>query len=151
MSCEICLAEDIDLTVVLPIKKDDGSLITMACLKCAEKSDHYCKDHERPHIGFEGSNETACLACIDWVVSQNKSKAAGVLAEFREVLPPDHLDRLQEWGEMVAGAIGDSLENCCIRALATKAARLNIDVDQMMERVVKACSVDEILPEMLFV
>ena len=151
MNCQFCQAKDIDPIILLPIKKDDKSLDSVACLKCAKESDHYCKDHERPHIGFENSEETACLACIEQVVSQNKFRAAGMLAKLKEALPADHFVRLQEWGEMLIGIIDDSLQNCCVRALATKAARLKIDIDEMINQVSREHSIDEILPETVVV
>ncbi len=150
MNCEICGVKDVDLSILLPIKKEDGSLNTMACLKCAEESDAYCMDHERPHTGFSDSDETACLACVEQAVFRNRFDAAGIFAKIRKSLNPDHLNRLQEWARVLSEAIDDTLEACVLRALTTKAVRLDIDIDEMVAQVAESHSIDQILPETVF-
>jgi hypothetical protein len=62
--CEICGGPYIDNVIyILPIKKPDGSYDTMACRKCALKSNVYCQKHDLSHRGCNDGT-TFCQQCV---------------------------------------------------------------------------------------
>jgi hypothetical protein len=145
MKCEIC-GEDIgEIVVSLPLKRPDGRLNTMACLSCAEKSPAYCKKHKRPHLGFIDGT-TACIYCIEEMVAENRQKEINIFSNLRKYLPIEEVDRLLKWAEASSLITGTSPRTCILRAIATKAKRSNLSIEEVLEKIIEAKSVELILP-----
>ena len=149
MNCKLCENGIGDIAVLLPIKQPDGSLCIMTCLNCAENSTAYCKKHKGPHSGFTDDTSTACLRCIEEEVSERWSEAESIFNRIKEVTSPEDLEDLAEWAELSSLISGDSEAVSILRAIATKAARLLISIDEMVEQILKAKSLDIILPKCL--
>lgn len=149
MKCELC-GEDIgDIIVSLPLKKMDGSLNTLACLKCAKNSSVYCKKHGRPHLRFI-DDTTACIYCIEEMVVENRHKKISIWDELRQNLPREEFERLLEWTTISSSITGDSRKTCILRAIATKAKRSNQSIEEVLEKIIKAKSVESIFPFEIF-
>ena len=146
MDCELCERAPDDTLVILPIKKADGALITLACLKCAENSSAYCKKHERPHLGFEDDDTTACMFCIEETVDEKRSMEVDIFNTFQHELPTEEFNSLLEWAALSASITGNSEATCILRAIITKALRLNQSIEEVVEKVIKTEAVDFILP-----
>ena len=149
MKCELCGKDIGDIVVSLPLKKVDGSLSTMACLKCAENSSVYCKKHKKPHLGFI-DDTTACIYCIEEMVAENRDKEASIFSNLREHLLTEELNRLLEWAAASSFITGNSQKTCVLRAIATKAKRSNQSIEEVLEKIVEAKSVESILPIEIF-
>lgn len=83
MECEICGETVADLAII-PIKQENGSLITLACIKCAKDKGMFCTRHNRPHIGFEDGTH-ACILCIEEEVES--MGITDYLQNFCRILP----------------------------------------------------------------
>ena len=147
MRCELCGC-DPDIIVILPIKKQDGCLNTIACLKCSKKSGHYCEKHERPHLGFEGDDTSACVFCIEEMVSANFNLADRIFNRLNETVSALEMERLLEAAEIAGEITGQSTSVCVLRFIATKALRLKKTINEMIGLVVQGKNVDIILSEM---
>ena len=146
MRCEICGAREFNTIVLLPIKKPDGCLNTIACLSCAEESPAYCRKHERPHLGFADDDTTACVLCIEELIIESEDKLPDIFDEFENNLPAEEYSRLKDWAEVSSDITGNYLSVCLLRALATKALRLKTTIEEIVKQVGQAKSVDSILP-----
>jgi len=144
MNCEICGC-DPAIIVLLPIKKSDGCLNTMACLQCAENSGHYCVAHKIPHMGFESDDTTACWRCIEELVSANSNRAEEIYLQLGNTLPDAELDELMEPMELSCMMTGQSSAKVILRFIATKALRLNKSIDEIVSQIVSSKSVGIIL------
>lgn len=149
MKCEFCGKDIGDIIVSLPLEKADGSLNTLACLKCAEKSSVYCKKHRRPHLGFI-DNTTACIYCIEEMVAENRHKEINIWYDLQQKLPTEELEQLLEWATISSSITSDSQKTCILRAIATKAKRSNQSIEEVLEKIIKAESVESILPFEVF-
>lgn len=149
MKCEICKNDIGNTIVLLPIKKPDGCLDTIACLKCAENSSTYCKKHKRPHLGFADDDTTACILCIEEVVAEKRSQEISIFNTLKEHLPPGEWEDLVEWADLSSSITGNSQATCVLRAITTKALRLNVLVDKIITQILETNSVDVILPKAL--
>lgn len=149
MDCELCRKDIGDVIVLLPIKKPDGRLSILTCLECAKKSSAYCQKHERPHIGFAGDNTTACLICVEEEVGRRKLEADSIFDRIKEVLSQEELEDLSGWVRVSSFITGDSEAVSILRAIATRAARFQISIDEVVEQILKAKSLDIILPRCL--
>lgn len=145
MKCGLCGMDIGDIVVSLPLKKADGSFSTMACLKCAEKSSVYCKKHRKPHLGFI-DDTTACIYCIEEIVTENRHREASIFNNLREHLPTEELNRLLEWSLASSSITGNSQKTCILRAITTKAKRSNKSIEEVLEKIIEAKSVESILP-----
>jgi hypothetical protein len=145
MKCELCGNDIGEIPVSLPLKKADGSISTMACLKCAEKSPAYCKKHERPHLGFF-DDTTACIYCIEEMVTENRKKEVSIANDLRQKLPPKEFMRLLEWANESSFVTGSSGETCILRAIATKAKRSSQSIKEVLEKIIETKSIEYILP-----
>ena len=146
MKCELCGRTSDDTLVILPIKKADGCLNTIACLECAESSSAYCKRHERPHLGFIGDDTTACAICIEEMVTEKKPIEMSIFSTLQQKLPEEELNHLLEWATLSASITGNSEATCILRAIITKALRTKESVEEVAEKVIKTKSVNFILP-----
>ena len=147
MNCELCGC-DPDIIVILPIKKQDGCLNTIACLKCSKESGHYCEKHERPHLGFEGDDMSACVLCIEEIVSANLHLADEIFNQLNETVSILERERLLEAAEIASEITGQSTSVCVLRFIATKALRLKKTINEMISLVVQSKNVEIILSEM---
>jgi len=145
MKCELCGQDIGDVVTSLPLKKADGSLNTFACLKCAKKSSVYCKEHEKPHIGFIDGT-TACIYCIEEMVTENRQKEAGIFESIRQKLPSEEFERLSRWATASSLITGNSRKTCILRAVATKAKRNKQSIEEVVEKIIETKSVEYILP-----
>jgi hypothetical protein len=145
MNCEICGKKDPMQIVILPIKKPDGSYITLACLECAKSSSAYCQKHECPHIGFGDGKTMACIDCIEEMVAEEKGRAESVLESIENNLVQDELEDLLEWAKFSSSITGDTEAVCVVRAIATKAKRINKTFQKILDEVVTSKSAENIL------
>lgn len=146
MRCELCGKDIGDTIVLLPIKKPDGALSSMACLSCAENSSAYCKKHERPHLGFMDNNTTACILCIEEVVAQKENEEVLIFDKILEVLPPEEKKDLLDWTTTIASLKREREATSVLRAVATKALRLKKTVDEMVTQIIRDKSAEFVLP-----
>ncbi len=146
MKCEICGKNSVEVFVILPIKKPDGCLNTIACPECAENSSAYCKKHGRPHLGFSDDDTTACAMCIEEMVAEKIPEEVNIFKRFQKNLPPAERHRLLKWAEDFAPVAGDSKGVCTLRAIATKALREKKSFEEVVERIINEKSVSYILP-----
>lgn len=147
MACEICGRTDSRVEVILPIKQPDGRLETMACLGCAEESSAYCLKHERPHIGFADDKTTACVLCIEETVASKTTEADKIFKALRDNLPQEEATKLELWAKESSFITEDSLAISVLRFLATKALRLKTTVEKIEKQILRAKSVELILPK----
>lgn len=150
MKCELCGREIGDTIVLLPIKRTDGALSTMACLKCAENSSAYCKKHGRPHLGFMDDNSTACRLCVEELVAQKENEEVFIFNKILEAIPLAEKKRLLEWATSVASIKHEREATSVLRAVVTKALRLKKTVEKMVAQVISEKSIKSILPEWIF-
>lgn len=146
MACQLCEAVESNIWVLLPIKQSDGRLEIMACLSCAEESPAYCKKHQKPHLGFEDNDTTACDLCIEELILEYKGRFAVICDDLEKNLPEEQYNRLKEWADDTSELTGDYLYVCLLRALATKALRLKTSIDEIIRQMIQVKSVDLILP-----
>ena len=148
MICEKC-GKDASSFVILPIKKKDGCLNTIVCVACAEDSPAYCKKHNVPHLGFADDNTTACKFCIDELVETNRKHETEIASMLWARLPSGEDTRLAEYAEFVSSITGENTATCVLRALATKAMRAGMSVEEVASKLVDDGSVSFILPPSL--
>ncbi len=146
MKCEICGDSSVPTFVLLPIPQKDGRMDTIACEKCAEQSSVYCKKHRRPYLGFTDGS-TACADCIEELITSREAQGVTIFHILEEKLPPTEFRRLLEWATHSAFVTGDSRSVCVLRAMATKALRRKITIEEVLMRVLKTRSVDYILSQ----
>ncbi|XOA42996.1 MAG: hypothetical protein ACKKMO_00800 [Candidatus Nealsonbacteria bacterium] len=144
MSCEIC-GKDSEEIVILPIKRQDGSLCTLACLECARKSPTYCKKHNRPHRGFKDGT-SACIVCIEEMLVKIKSEKDKVWDSLKKELPVEELIRLLEWAEFSAFCTRDPEEVCILRAIITRALRFSKRTEEILQEIINTQSVSSVVP-----
>ena len=145
MSCELCGQDIGDTIVYLPLKKADGSLTTVACLKCAKSSPAFCKKHEKPHLGFV-DHTTACIDCIEEIVAENRHQETHIFNTLVEKFPKEEYERILEWANILSSITHDSIKTCMLRAIATRAKRSNQSITEVLEEIVENKSVEHILP-----
>ncbi|TRZ64489.1 MAG: hypothetical protein D4Q79_01395 [Spirochaetia bacterium] len=147
MKCELC-GKDIGETIVLlPIKKTDGTLSTMACLDCVENSPAYCKKHGRPHLGFMGDDTTACILCIEELTAEKENEEMSVFNEILEAIPLEKRKRLLDYAITISSIKYECEATSVLRAVATKALRLKKTVEEIVIQIVNEKSAESILPE----
>jgi hypothetical protein len=145
MNCGVC-GKDIGKVIMnLPLKKADGSLSTLVCLKCAQKSSLFCKKHQKPHIGFSDGT-TACIYCIEEMVAKNQKKRDIISNELREKLPQEELERLMNWATKSSSKNGSNVNTCILRLIATKAKRNSQSIEEVLKNTIEAKSVKCLLP-----
>jgi len=147
MKCQLCDKDIGDTIVLLPLKRTDGALSTMACLNCAENSSAYCKKHNRPHLGFMDDNSTACIFCIEELVVQKENEEMFVFEKILEAIPPEEKKCLLDYATTVARIKQEREATSVLRAVATKALRLKRTVEEMVAQVVIQKSIESILPK----
>jgi hypothetical protein len=144
MNCEICGKDPGDLTVILPIPRESGNLITMACLECARKSGVYCLKHNQPYSAFKDGT-TACLICIEELKNFSMTEAAALFLNLRRDDMPES-ERLREWAEEAAFITTETPIHSIARALAGLALRRKTTVIQILEEIAQKKSVSDLLP-----
>lgn len=143
MDCQICGKENSRVFVFLPIIQPNGSLVTVACIKCAKKSKAYCKKHETPHIGFEGGS-TACIKCIEESILDLLSKSDEYVARLEQSLPEYEFNRLTYWSNDFSSLLDGN--HLILRALVTYSFRFGVSIENVVTDIIKEQSVDEIMP-----
>lgn len=144
MKCELCDNDIGDVIVSLSIRQPNGRLNTLACLKCAEQSPAYCKEHGRPHLGF-GDGTTACMVCVEKMVRKNKDSAPIILKNLEKELPPEEFDRLFKWAFLCQKLTGNAYPTCVLRGIITKALRNHSIIKEVIREIIDKKSVDPIL------
>lgn len=133
MKCEIC-GEEKDQLILLPIKKEDGSLDTLACYNCAIHTKEFCLHHDNPHIGFS-DNTTVCLHCVEETLEFVAGKASVIFERLQLVLADE------EWQELLAHigpfseASGISLELALLRLVVMKSLRVGLTIEEILELI----------------
>lgn len=139
MECEICGVPATDLAIV-PIKQENGSLITIACIPCARRLGVFCDQHQRPHLGFEGGTH-ACVLCIEEEV-----ESMGI-TEYRQafcrVLPSDQRYYLKQWAPHTEGLPESKL----LRALVTHSHCNLTPVKEIISRILTGKNIYPFIPE----
>lgn len=130
MKCEICGHTNPQVIVLLPIGQKNGNLDTIACEDCANKSSAYCKSHSRPHAGFTDGT-TACLLCIEETVGLLADRSEGFVFDLTSQLPKLQVALLIKYSEKISLDIKENV----LRFLVTKALRLEITVDELVEKI----------------
>lgn len=145
MNCESCGVES-DHLYLIPVKQHNGRLDKLVCCECALSSGAYCKKHDAPHMGFAQAEKGACLKCIEELVQENVGRGNELLKLLLESLPNSEFLRLREWISDIQELIADSDTTCLLRALATQAKCASLTIDEVVQRIINAQSVDAILP-----
>ena len=143
MLCEICSGE-MELVVLLPLKQDNGNIETMACLKCAEASGTYCEVHEVPHLGFHDET-TACRRCIEEMVAENQFRVSSLVTALLGIAGKVEYVRLVEAAIDSSYVTGSVEEISVLYFLATKAARMRVTLDSVMELIETSRSISHLL------
>lgn len=124
----------------------DGRLDKFVCYQCALASGAYCEKHDTPHLGFDKAEKGACLKCIEELVQENAARGNELLRLLLDNLPNPELLRLREWISDLQELFLDSDATCLLRALAVQAKCTSLTIDEVVRQVIKAQSVDSILP-----
>ncbi len=132
--CEICGLKDPRLIYILPLKQANGSLITIACEKCAKASSAYCKTHDMQHVGFMDGT-TACMKCIDEMVTAHTKNAETIMTRLLGRLSEEEVEELTESAEISAGITGSSEAVAIVRFISTKAVRTGTKFNEVFESV----------------
>lgn len=132
--CEVC-RKSTNILNIIPQKRDDGSLITLACTECATKSGMFCTDHERPHIGFE-DDTTACLSCIEEEVAQKGGEISLIFfGEITKSTKKEEIIRAMENYVETTSIITESPKiHCVARAIVTAALRSGRSTDEVISQ-----------------
>ena len=144
MKCDICKKPISELIIILPLRQPDGKLDTLACEKCATKSKAYCAKHVRPHIGFiDGS--TACIWCVDDLVTANKGNAVRIRDRIWAELLEDEIEDLNEAAEISAEITGCSDSVAILRFIASAAIRSGKSIEEIVREITTSHSIASIL------
>ena len=132
--CEHC-EDETEVLNILPIKRANGSLITLTCTPCAEKTSAFCKEHERPHMGFDDES-TACRLCINERVEAEWEEVSESF--FKEVNSGENreeiLTLLDEWNTDASRITHQPLEKNLARAVITRSERLHVGTDKVIKQ-----------------
>lgn len=145
MRCEIC-GEEIDTIVILPIRKKDGALCTLACVKCSIASGKYCVKHDMPHIGYDDGT-SACRLCVSERISKRAGSADEILKKIGSVLSGTRLEDLNDWLSAVAPLRGGRAM-ALVADIALMAERTGMEEEEIIENIILKGSAAEILPEL---
>lgn len=144
MNCELC-GKDANTYVILPIKKGDGSLITITCLRCAAQSPAYCRRHQTPHLGFAGDDTTACRLCIEEMVEALKASAGATYVELQVALSPNTFEEIQEAVAASSSITGDDEQISLLRFIVTKSLRTGKTIEEIVGELLQQNSAGVIL------
>lgn len=138
--CEICGEKNKGTVFFLPLHQPNGSLITMACEKCARASSAFCQKHDCIHQGFQDGS-TACITCVEELVlkiRQDKGgyskppKIAEVFAAIKEEFLPAEFEDLFEAAKTAQAVTGAPVDVCIIQFIAAKACRSHKSFDDVL-------------------
>lgn len=133
MHCEICSNESAHY-VLIPKKRPDGCLETIACRGCAEASGLYCVLHGSPHVGFTDGTHV-CLRCVDDDVASHLGSVPAIVHAIGESFPEADRGQITRFLEEPGG-----LERRLVRSIALLARREGVDYTAMVELVLEAKS-----------
>ncbi len=142
-TCEIC-GEKTDTIAMLPIPREDGSLITMGCVPCAIEKGCWCETHDCPYQSF-GPRGVTCLACIELLVWEHADRDY-----LNQVLPI--VPTLREGNEdredlsMAARAMGCSDGLAFVRWVCTAACLAGKSPDEIIRQALETKDASAILP-----
>lgn len=142
--CNICGVIDPPQTVELPIKRPDGSPITVACKSCAEKSSAYCCLHNHEHFGYVDGT-TACYDCVNELLHSNISRADSIHDQILSTLEPNDLETLAKWANNMRAMTHESLPVTTLRYVCTKALRSKLTIDDVLAQFDRIRSLNYIL------
>lgn len=135
--CEVC-QKATNILNIIPQKRGDGSLITLACTECATKSDMFCTNHQRPHIGFE-DDTTACVSCIEEEVAQKGGEIS--LLFFGEITKSakekEIIRAMKNYVETTSAIMASPKIHCVARAIVTAALRSGRSTDEVISQTVQ--------------
>lgn len=143
--CEIC-GEDPRTLIILPIHQPNGSLITLACEECAEKSSAYCRVHHVPHQGFEDGT-SACLLCIELDVQIFEEGISNIFREISNDLQNPGFAPFVEWLNNIRQIRWRESENTIItRAIITYARRMHIMTPDIFKEIEREHNANMLIP-----
>ncbi len=150
MECEGCerCGDNFEIPVLLPMKEPGEKSYEIICEDCALKSSAFCLKHKEPHLRFIDDGTTACKICIEEMITENKAGAEEIYLMLQTELPLEEIENLNDWAQGASLITGNSITVCILRAVITKALRLNVDMNEVIKRIIKAKSVDLILPNL---
>ncbi len=134
MNCELCQKPDPETIVMLPIPRENGSLVTMGCVECAEKSTAYCKKHAHTHLGFEDGS-TACVHCVEELIQTHTAQADEIRDQLMAGLPADQKEILDEDADVSANLTGSTRSIAVLRFVAAKAQRCDESINEVVRKV----------------
>ncbi len=132
--CEHC-EDELEVINMLPIKRENGSLITITCTPCAEETNAFCKKHEMSHIGFDDES-TACGYCIEERVEVEWKEVSGNF--FKEVNSSENREEIlaliDEWNSKASRATRQPLEINLARVIIARSERLRVGTDEVIKQ-----------------
>lgn len=140
-NCEIC-RKTTDTIVSLPIKREDGSLNTLACESCSKESSAYCNKHSSVHIGF-ADNTSACVNCIENIIDNDALQIYESFSKSLEGTQKEFeiLEELNEWASISSQITGDPKWISIVRSIVTVSERKAISVDDVIEKTLEKGSI----------
>jgi hypothetical protein len=131
--CEIC-EQPTNVLNIIPKRRADGSLVTLACTPCAQESDMYCDVHQRPHIGFADGETTACVECIEEEVEKDGTKIATAFQSGVSESPHclEISFAMDQYIDLAVRIKGGSREQCMARPIVTAAKRFKKSTDEII-------------------
>lgn len=146
LNCELCGDKDPNPLIILSKKQPNGALQTLACEECAEKSDIYCKVHKRPHLGFV-DDTTACIVCVEETVREHFAGAEETMRKILALLDNEE-EKEELFGliEPLSILTRTTQAGCVLRFVVTRALRLRLTIDAVIEEVMRTRSIRTLLP-----
>jgi len=136
MNCEICGVKEPAVLALLPIPKEDGSLNTIVCEKCLEKSTAYCQKHRQIHLGF-ADGTTVCPHCVDEMKARTRHLAESLQDRIRQVSKPDEFEEVSEHVKGASYIMNWSADEALHHFLITKAMRAKLDTEKILSIIIK--------------
>lgn len=136
MNCEICGAKEPTTLALLPTHKEDGSLNTMVCERCFEKSPAYCRKHQQIHLGFTDGT-TACPRCVDEMKVRTRHLAESLQDRIRQISKPDEFKEISEYIKGASYIMDWSADEALHHFLITKAVRAKLDAEKVLSTIIK--------------
>lgn len=150
MNCRFC-GHDPELIMLVPARrKFDGAIEVFSCRNCAIEKGLYCVKHDKPHIGFDGDDTTACLSCIVEEVQVRKEMAEFLYRRLFRILPDPEWMELQEAAVIASTIMGENDAVAILRFMVTKAQREKVSVENIFDRVVQAGTASMLIPQTIF-
>gem|GEM_PF-6441186 len=145
MDCEICERQT-DTLVILPIRRKNGALQTLACEECSRASGRYCLSHDMAHGGYE-DDTSLCHKCLFEMIAEERVNESEYFRTVTSNLAGEKLEDLNDWLDAVE-YLTKSRAEALLRALAIRALRDKTDIGSVVRKIVADKTAYSILPEM---